>query len=304
MSELSEIDINSQDLDQSILEKRFLVFNMLALAARFSTSPYFGAIPAVDRGNEFAEKAKFLYGESLRTIQNPTLGYLQGCTLLAWYLYLSGPNSQGWLMIGTCSRLAYDLGIDKVDLKGQNKTKIRAELTWSQREELRRVWWSIWELDTFASAISCRSHTIDRAKMAVMLPVSDENWFNDSPLESVVINPDPLHAWYSLRDSPNQDERAWFLLINYLLLIAHDLSQEQAPDPEDIQNIEKAVTCYVLLLPAEFHLDSDLNPISFNSSNYARSNWIVCTNIMIQGYLCLQIGSYMSQLTANTGAGR
>ncbi|KAJ9615219.1 hypothetical protein H2200_001293 [Cladophialophora chaetospira] len=283
MSNLASIDVNCAHHDQASLEKRFLLFNMIALAARFSTSYFFGDIPAVDRGNDFAEKAKILYGESLRTIQNPTLEYLQACTLLAWYLYLSGPNSQGWLMIGTCTRLAYDLGIDKVDLKVHKNPETGPSMTWRKREELRRTWWSIWELDTFASAISCRAHTIDRVKMAVMLPVSDEDWFNDHPVESVVINPDPLHAWYSLRDSPNQDERAWFLLINYLLLIAHDLSQERSPSSADIQNIEKAVACYVLLLPPQFHLDSDVTLIPFNSGNHARWNWIVCTNIMLQG---------------------
>ncbi len=140
-------------------------------------------------------------------------------------------------------------------------------------------------MDTFASAISCRSHTIDRTKAAVKLPVSDENWFADIPVESVVIDPDPLQAWHCLKDCPNQDERAWFLLSNYLLLIAHDLGQLRRPSPEDIENIEKAVACYVLVLPPRFHLDSDSEPILFNSENFAQCNWIVCTNVMIQGYV-------------------
>jgi Fungal specific transcription factor domain len=257
---------------------------MLALSARFSTSPYFKDVPPLIRGEKFAEKAKALYHESLCTIQHPTLEYLQSCTLLAFYLYLSGPDSQGWLIIGLCSRLAYDLGVDKVDQKSDDSADLINPLDWRRREELRRVWWSIWELDTFASAISCRSHTIDRAKAAVKLPVSDETWFADTPVVSVIIDPDPMHAWYSLRDCPNQDERAWFLLINYLLLIAHDLLQQQNPKPEDIQTIEKAVACYVLLLPPRFHLDSDTESISFDSENFVKYNWIMCTNIMIQGY--------------------
>ena len=271
------------DHDQTTLEKFFLIQNMLALAARFSTSPYFQDVAPVDRGIKFADKAKLLYRESLSTIQTPTLEYLQGCTLLAFYLYLSGPDSQGWLMIGTCSRLAYDLAIDKVDSKANKGANSETALEWRKREELRRVWWAVWELDTFASAISCRSHTIDRTKAAVMLPVSDENWFSDTPVESVIIDPDPLHAWHSLRDCPNQDERAWFLLSNYFLLISHDLAQQQTPTPEDIRNIDKAVACYVLLLPLQFHLDSDLDHIAFNAANHTKYNWIICTNLMIQG---------------------
>jgi Fungal specific transcription factor domain len=278
------MDDADQDYDQSTLEKFLLLHNMFALAARFSTSQFFADMAPADRGNQFADKAKLLYRESLRSVQTPTLEYLQGCTLLAFYLYLSGPNSQGWLMIGTCSRLAYDLGIDKVDSKACKVTRSETPLEWRKREEFRRVWWAIWELDTFASAISCRSHTIDRSKAAVKLPVSDENWFADLPVESVLIDPNPLHAWHTLRDCPNQDERAWFLLSNYLLLVAHDLAQHYSPKPEDIRTLEKAVACFVLLLPPHFHFDSDLDYVPFNSGNQARCNWIVCTNLMIQGY--------------------
>ena len=281
---LSSGSLNPHHHDQSALEASLLLHSMLALAARFSPSPYFKDIPPLDRGERFAEKTKALYRASLCTIQDPTLVYLQGLTLLAWYSYLSGPDTQGWLLIGICSRLAYTLGLDKVDLKTDEQSDAANPLEWCRKEELRRVWWSIWELDTFASAISCRSHTIDRTKAAVKLPVSDESWFADTPVESVVVDPDPLHAWHSLRQCPNQDERAWFLVINYLLLIVHDLLQQPNPSPQDMQNIENAVACYVLLLPSRFHLDSDSEPLSFNSETFAKYNWIMCTNIMIQGY--------------------
>ena len=256
---------------------------MLALAARFSNASYFdGTIPS-QRGDKFAEKAKAIYYESLRSARRSSLEYLQGCTILAFHLYASQPDSQAWLLIGVCSRMAYELELDKVDLDDNADLISFSPSEWSKREELRRVWWSIWELDTFSSAFACRPHTMDRTKMYVKLPVSDENWFADNPVDSSVIDPSPLHAWHTLRDCPNQDERAWFLNINYLLLIAHDLGQERRPDRQSIEDTERAVICYIYLLPPQFHLTEGASSVTFNSGNFARSSWIVQTNIMIQG---------------------
>jgi hypothetical protein len=38
--------------------------------------------------------------------------YLQGLLILAFYLYSMEPDPQGWLLIGACSRLAYELGLN------------------------------------------------------------------------------------------------------------------------------------------------------------------------------------------------
>ena len=258
---------------------------MLALAARFSTIPSFGNLLQTDRGCEFAKSAQNVYYESLRSIKTPTIGYLQGCTLLAWYTYLSGPDSQGWLLIGTCVRLAHDLGVNKVDSVVNGESYLTTANGWQQEEELRRVWWSIWELDTFASAIGCRPHAIDPTRTAVRLPASDAAWFAGEPVESVLVDTDPLHTWHCLRDCPNQDERAWFLVVNHLLLAACELSQQRAPSQQKIEDLEKAISCFDLLLPPQFHLESAFGDLYFNPENFTRCNWILATNIMLQGWV-------------------
>ncbi|EWZ80009.1 hypothetical protein FOWG_15874 [Fusarium oxysporum f. sp. lycopersici MN25] len=199
---------------------------MLALAARFSSAPHFEK-PNVLKGEEFAESAKDMYYCCLRAAQKNTLEFLQGCTLLAFQLYLHGPTTEGWMVIGTCTRLANELGLHAIDFQSESDVFSPVSLEWSKKEGLRRVWWSVWELDTFSAAVACRPQTIDRMTMQVKLPVSDKNWFADMFVESSIINPDPVHSWHTLRDCPNQDERAWFLLINYFLLTAHDLGQQQ-----------------------------------------------------------------------------
>ena len=273
---------NGNKYDSLSLDDSLLLHGMLALSARFSTSPHFDGMLPVQRGDRFGEKAKAICIDTIHKLQRPTLKYLQGCILLAVYLYLTEPDSQGWVIIGICCRLAYDLGLDVVDEPTDSQSETLCPQEWSKREELRRTWWAVWELDTFASAMACRPHAIDRTKMCVKLPVSDQDWFANHPVESSVIDPNPLHAWHTLRDCPNQDERAWFLLTNYLLLIAHGLGQQRRPDPQHIKDIEFAVSCYVLILPSQFHLDS--SSIIFDAQNFARSNWIISTNLMVQGY--------------------
>ncbi|WKT45361.1 hypothetical protein QSH57_010214 [Fusarium oxysporum f. sp. vasinfectum] len=266
-----------------LLRDSLLVNAMLALAARFSSAPHFNQKPNADKGEEFAESAKDMYYCRLRAAQKNTLEFLQGCTLLAFQLYLHGPTTEGWMVIGTCTRLANELGLHAIDFQSESDVFSPVSLEWSKKEGLRRVWWSVWELDTFSAAVACRPHTIDRMTMQVKLPVSDKNWFADMFVESSIINPDPVHSWHTLRDCPNQDERAWFLLINYLLLTAHDLGQQQNLQRKEIQEIEKAISCYTLLLPPQFNVLEDLNPSSFRPNRVSNFNWIIVTNIMLQG---------------------
>lgn len=154
---------------------------------------------------------------------------------------------------------------------------------WMYKEELRRAWWSIWELDTFSAAIACRRHAIGRRSFKVKLPVSDESWFAGQKLESAVIDPDVCHAWHALRDCENQDERAWFLVCNYLLLCAHDLGQQSSVNAADVVNIESAVICYSLLLPQSFHISPVSRMVPSKGDQMVQWNWIFTTNIMLQG---------------------
>lgn len=264
-------------------EISLLLNAMFAMAARFSNSPYFAGTPFPERGGQFAKRAKMLYDSSLPHIRAPTLIYLQGLTVLAFYLYAMEPNPQGWVLIGICSRLAYELELDKVDEDlEKTKSQMAQPEVWSKQEEQRRVWWCIWELDGFAAAIACRRPAIDKGNMQVMLPVSDGTWFSNTPVESAIIDPVPTKAWQTLEKCENQDVRAWFLLANFLLLSAHDLAQSRRSSKEDTKALETAVACFFLLMPSDFNLSSP--SLSFTDSSYQRSNWIISMNIMLQGY--------------------
>jgi hypothetical protein len=266
------------------IESALILNSILALSARFSTSPYFAGTPPKERGRAFARTAKFIYEEAMKLDDpaKPTLQLLQGCILLAFYHQLCGATAQSWVLVGTCCRLAYDLGLNNVDedLLGVSHDAqwVSAE-DWSQREERRRAWWLVWELDMFASTILRRPHTIDKTQINVLLPVSDAQWFSGVPLASNFLIPDTFNIWKTLQGSPNQEVRAWFLLSSILMATAHDLTQRHQTTTEDIEEFASTLTCFDLLLPSEYHLNS--SELTFDSTNFGSSNWIIEIALMM-----------------------
>ena len=268
------------------IEDALILNGMLALSARFISSPYFGETPPKARAKIFGSKAKALYNETLGMdkLEQSSLSLLQGCILLSFYQQTSLPTTQSWLLIGTCCRLAMDLGLNTLDedIISSGLTYTTNSVTpeeWSQREEQRRAWWLVWELDVFASTISRRPHGIDRSQMHVLLPVSDKYWFSDTPIPSTPVKADPFQAWDSLSGCPNQDERVWFLLSTFLMATAHDLSSRRTTTAQDLMNFESTLDCFNLLLPTNFHLSSGC--LVFSESNFANCNWVISTIFML-----------------------
>ena len=260
----------------------------MALAARFSNAAHFADTAPIYRGDVFAQQAQSIYADATRLQGNgfsPSLEYLQGCILLAFYHNTNSSNSFGWTLTGVCTRLAYDLGIDMIDEEICQQPDLFANQwntieEWLHREELRRAWWSVWELDTFASTVARKPYTIDRGKMCVLLPVSDQCWFGEQPIASAPVGNTPATAWRSLQGSPNQDERAWFLVGNVLMALAYDLKASKVVSAQSKAEMESALDCFTLSLPAQFRTSSCR--FFFSETTFVRSNWIITTNIILQ----------------------
>ncbi|KAK3714864.1 hypothetical protein LTR37_007599 [Vermiconidia calcicola] len=273
---------NDADYDAMALDAALILNGVLALAARYSTSPYFSGAEPACRGDPFGRKAKEIYDASVSRLETPSLPFLQGCVLLGFYLLSSGSGIQGWLVCGTCSRIAYEMGLDTLDQQPASSSggQTATDRAWTIKEELRRAWWCVWELEVVASTIYRRPHTVPKVRAQVMLPVSDEAWWADEEVPSAIIPASPLRAWQALRDCANQSERAWFLVGNYLIYCAHDMLQQSQYTPQDIQEIETAITGFTQLLPVQFRASSG---IVFDTKCFGKANWIVSTLLMLQG---------------------
>ena len=275
------------------LEDALTLTAMMALSARFSSNEFFQSPIPRDKGKVFARKATALYTQALQSddqaeeLTENSLAFLQGCILLAFYEQTNRITTQSWLLIGTCSRLAIDLGLNEIDKNIKMITapgeQYSAE-SWTLEEEKRRAWWLVWELDVFAATILRRPHAFNKDQMHVLLPVSDNLWFSETPAESTSLQTDALHTWQTLENYPNADERTWFLVTTFLMARAADFAcPERNTTSQDILNFESTLNCFALLLPQSFQLDFVRAP--FNEGTFAANNWALLTVFMLHTFV-------------------
>ncbi|EXJ79172.1 hypothetical protein A1O3_08673 [Capronia epimyces CBS 606.96] len=277
-------------------EAAFVLNGMLSLAARFSNSPFFTGQMARDRGEIFAQQARELYEkfalEKNKNNLTPNLTYLQGCILLAFYSMTSVPESFAWLLTGTCIRLAYDLELHRTDAEAMARQSLGLEPwtsaeDWASKEERRRAWWSVWELDSFVSTLSCRPYAIDQGQMHVFLPAPDTNWGSKTPIASAAFNPDISVMWKCLQACGGSvsNERAWFLVAKALMLQAHTMFRNPTASETAIDDLETALSCLRLVLPEAFDLDSGVTVTRFDQDNVSAVNWVIHTHILLQRFV-------------------
>ena len=83
----------------------------------------------------------------------PTLVLLQALALSTFQQLIRGARGLAWRSLGTCVRVAYELDLHLVDSDENDKDILFTGKTgpsWCLDEERRRIWWAIWEMDTFA----------------------------------------------------------------------------------------------------------------------------------------------------------
>jgi hypothetical protein len=269
-------------------EEAFMILCMLAMVARFSTLPCFQNIPAPERGDVYAARAVALKDSIMKTLKEPSLEFVKGCVMLAYYYLVAGEISAGSVMTSVCVRFAYDLSLDEIDQDKVNTSPGVQEPdqngdTWLAMEELRRLWWSIWELDTFVSTLFLQPFSIDRSETKVLLPAPDFNWICGVPVESAFINPQPATLCKDLLQSQNQSPRAWYLCANYLksLIVTScrrpGRSAAARTSVYSRASLEAALCNLKLSLPARFHLRS----LFMDMDDYEQGNWVIATHLII-----------------------
>jgi hypothetical protein len=255
-------------------EDVFTLLGIFALAARYSTLDYHWAVPLQEREQIYLQEAREVYKKQ-GPPQEPSLRYLQGCLILASYLYTSGLSLQGRILVGVCINLAIELDLPHLDAE---HTTSEFSLDVTDQEERRRAWWVTWELDTFGSIMLKRPFGIDRRHFSVRLPISNQAWYAGTPVDSVVI----LHKevdWVSLRSSPNQSPRAWFLIANHLLSRIYDrLFLAPMPSDTEFACYQNEIACLQLSLPPSFHLRSTYLE---SQNGTTANNWIIGTHLLL-----------------------
>ncbi|CAG7939912.1 unnamed protein product [Penicillium nalgiovense] len=155
----------------------------------------------------------------------PPLCILQALIIATHCQLTRGVRGKAWRSLGLCVRLAYEMNLHQLDSRTvANSDDIHQ---WQADEEKRRAFWAVWEMDVFASTVRQTPTAIDWGHMEILLPVDNANWFSDRPSSSCFMDADPNQSWKALQDTGNQSPKAWFLVINSFMKVAHSISDPQ-----------------------------------------------------------------------------
>jgi hypothetical protein len=99
---------------------------------------------------------------------SPSLDQFRKSCLLAFYEFHQFPGHQAWMRIGKLVRMAYWIGLDRLDLL---RSSCRDWSTESDEdiEDWRLVWWCLYRLDSYANFSVGTPHQIDEQLISTTL---------------------------------------------------------------------------------------------------------------------------------------
>ena len=165
-------------------------------------------------------------GELMDLKSSPELILLQAVTLLSFHELIESAEGRGWRSLGPLVRIAYELRLHLVDKNVRDISTDDPDL-WSAKEERRRTWWAIWEMDVFTSTVRRLPSAIDWNQNWTVLPVDDEFWLQKKPKTSCYLAADPMERFKLLQNCSNLSAKAWFIVANSLMRTAYCVSNSQ-----------------------------------------------------------------------------
>jgi hypothetical protein len=272
-------------LSDLTVESALLLLSMFGLAARFSNADYFTSEEPIHRGDHFISQAMTIYHQTYEddSKYDCPLTYLSGMALLAYATLLEGLSWRSWILVGNSVRFAYAINLHDTDSDIISSLIDPAGLSAEElpiREERRRLWWILWDMDTFVSSMLGRPFAIDERHMSVLLPIHDNAYMNDIKVSSVPMDHSAYTTCRQLQSSENNSEWAWFLACTAVLRqVLHTVSSP-IPDEQACNDVEAVVGYFAIALPESFQLNP--GSLLFDDTNFSASNWIMNTAVMLQ----------------------
>jgi hypothetical protein len=102
----------------------------------------------------------------------PSLESFQHACLLAYYTFHQHPGQEAWLMIGTLSRRAYQIGLHQLDNFDQPPSLLLFTcINENDKEAWRRIWWFIYALDSYSNITAGTPFLLERESTRTALPM-------------------------------------------------------------------------------------------------------------------------------------
>lgn len=210
-----------------------ILASMFSVSARFqssrSDSETLGESNDIPSSDQFHQIALRSVDDAIREIEDetPPLVVLQAMALCTFNELIRGVRGKGWRLLGSCVRIAYEQRLHLIDYDTPVSPPSRnSEVQrWVAKEEQRRCWWAIWEMDVFASTIRRSPLAIDWSMNETYLPADDEFWFRNTYSQSCFLDIRPNERWKKLRRSGNQTPAAWFIVLSSIMRNAQVLAR-------------------------------------------------------------------------------
>lgn len=156
-----------------------------------------------ERGNGFLCQARGLFDGGIRNMENleiksrrlvkPSVRFVQAAALLSYAEIGLAASSRAYSLISTTVRLAYDCGLDRIDSHGTGRSECvgveagNMTVEFVRKEELRRAWWAISDMENFICMTRGRPRMIDYDNCRTKLPCDDSDWFEGREVLSVFL---------------------------------------------------------------------------------------------------------------------
>lgn len=234
-----------------------------------------------ERGRGFSRRASELFQDAIQEFENleldanmadkPSILLIQGAALLIYAELARGAVHRAYLLVSTCVRMAYDAGLDRIDsaehLQSIDPVLHSQTADW-RKEELRRAWWCIWELESFVCNIRCCPRMVNQTTCQTRLPMDDVDWFEGTVVPLYFL-PSNFEQWSEFGNVlPRTSLLAnQIVALHFLLTIAELEGSESLELSTTYSEIERSVAIWRKSLPPEFKLD----PQAQNSPDYLDS---------------------------------
>ncbi|KAF3063123.1 hypothetical protein CFAM422_010249 [Trichoderma lentiforme] len=245
-----------------------------------------------ERGRGFSRRAGELFEDTTHEYENleldaniadkPSILLIQGAILLSYAELSRGAVHRAYSLISKCVRAAYDAGLDRIDsaenLQSVDPILYHQTTDW-RKEELRRAWWCIWELESFVCNILCRTQITNLTNCQTKLPMDDMDWSEGTETPSYFL-PNSFEQWSRLDiESPRISILAHRIVALHFLLAIVGLEGKESSDLSTAYSeIERCVTIWRKSLPPEFTSLSQVQNCPDYLDSFSKHFWIYVIN--------------------------
>jgi hypothetical protein len=145
---------------------------MAIITGKVTRLPVGDAGPNLDEGLDSLLSSSLLEDDLVG--DTPSLDQFRKAYVLAFYEFHQFPGHHSWLRIGRVTRMAYRIGLDRLDhirvLYSDWSTVSNEDI-----QEWRALWWRIYRLDTYSNLASGTPYLIDDAIINTFFSVSPTN---------------------------------------------------------------------------------------------------------------------------------